>query len=161
MHDGESGGIHGQTLWLPVVAGAAAFWLANLAISLTPVAADYRSVLSIDYVPMLVEAAVGGVVISSAVAFLLMRFGDHVPGRGELAKALVLSAGALALLTVIVGIPSVLGSGMAQRGHWFLVGLVINAIRIGALGVAVGYFIRSRMIRPNRALQRSTHRTPS
>jgi hypothetical protein len=42
------------------IAGASAFWIVNLLISLTPVAADYRSALSIRYVPMLIEAALGG-----------------------------------------------------------------------------------------------------
>ena len=42
------------------VAGGLAFWLANLAISWTPIAADYRAALSISYFPMLLEALLGG-----------------------------------------------------------------------------------------------------
>jgi hypothetical protein len=40
-----------KAVWVPALAGAAAFWLVNLAISLTPVAADYRAALSISYNP--------------------------------------------------------------------------------------------------------------
>ncbi len=39
------------------VTGAAAFWFANLLISLTPTAAAYRSALSIRYLPMLLRTA--------------------------------------------------------------------------------------------------------
>jgi len=42
------------------VGGALGFWLANFAISLTPLAADYRAALSIAYLPMLLEALAGG-----------------------------------------------------------------------------------------------------
>jgi hypothetical protein len=136
--------------WVPALAGAAAFWLANLAISLTPVAADFRSALSTAYVPMLVEAAAGGLVVAGAVAFLLKRFVDHLPGHGPLGKALVLAAVALVLLTVFVGVPSKLRSDVADPGHWLLVETVINAIRILALGVAVGLVTRAQTTRQDR-----------
>ncbi len=70
------------------LAGAAAFWAANLIISLTPSATAYRSALSIEYVPMLVEAAVGGLVLAGLVSLtigLLARArdagGDHQGGE--------------------------------------------------------------------------------
>ena len=97
---------------------------------------------------MLVEAAVGGLVIAGAAAFLLMRFVDHLPGQGPLGKALVLAVVALVLLTVCVGVPSKLRSDVADPGRWLLVETVINAIRILALGVAVGLVTRARTTRP-------------
>ena len=136
--------------WVPALAGAAAFWLANLAISSTPVAADFRAALDIPYVPMLLEAAVGGTVIAGAVAFVLARFADHLPGHGPLGKALVLATVALVLLTVVVGLPSTLRSDVADPGHWWLVETVINAIRFLALGVAVGLVTRARATRQDR-----------
>ena len=45
------------------IAGGLGFWVANFAISLTPIAAEYRAALSIAYLPMLLEALVGGLVI--------------------------------------------------------------------------------------------------
>ena len=45
------------------VAGGLGFWVANFAISLTPIAAEYRAALSISYYPMLFEALIGGLVI--------------------------------------------------------------------------------------------------
>jgi hypothetical protein len=145
--------------WVPTLAGAAAFWLANLAVSLTSVAADFRSALSIPYLPMLVEAAAGGLVVAGAVAFVLERFADHLPGRGPLGKALALAAVALVLLTVLAAVPSKLRSDVADPGHWLLVETVINAIRVLALGVAVGLVTRARTTRRarHRPVARKAH----
>ena len=134
----------GTGWWVPALAGGAAFWLANLVISMTPVAAGYRSALSIPYLPMLVEAAVGGLVVAGAVAFLLARYPERFPGAGPLRKALLLGLGALVLLTVLVEVPSKLRSDVADPGHWLLVATVFNAIRILALGVTIGLVTRAR-----------------
>ena len=136
--------------WVLTLAGAAAFWSANLAISLTPVAAEFRSARSISYVPMLVEAAAGGLVVAGAVAFLLTRFPGRVPGHDPLGKALALSAAALVLLTAFVGLPTALRSDVPDPGHWLMVETVINAIRLLALGVAIGLVARARATRHDR-----------
>ncbi|HEX2704374.1 MAG TPA: hypothetical protein VHM65_01340 [Candidatus Lustribacter sp.] len=123
--------------------------MANLVISMTPVAAGYRSALSIPYLPMLLEAAAGGLVVAGAVAFLLVRYPQRVPGAGPLRKALLLGLGALVLLTVLVEVPSKLRSDLADPGHWLLVATVFNAIRILALGVTIGLVTRARRTRPD------------
>ena len=137
----------GSRWWVPALAGAAAFWVANLVISWTPVAAGYRSALSIRYLPMLVEAAVGGLLVAAAMAFLLVRYPQRIPGAGPLRKALLLAVGALVLLTVLVEVPSKLGSDLADPGHWLLVATVFNVIRILALAFTIGLLTRTR--RPN------------
>lgn len=136
--------------WVPALAGAAAFWSANFAISLTPVAADFRSARSITYGPMLVDAAVAGLAVGAAVAFLLSRFADRLPCHSPLGKALMLAAGALLMLTVLVAVPSTLTSNVTDPGHWLLVETVINAIRILALGMAVGLVALARTHRRER-----------
>jgi len=135
---------------VPALAGAGAFWLANLAISLTPVAAGYRSALSIPYLPMLGAAAVGGLVVAAVVAFLLTRFPDRVPGHDALGKALALAVGALVLLTLFLALPSLSRANLADPGHWLLVGAAIDTIRILALGVAIGLVTRARTTRQER-----------
>jgi hypothetical protein len=124
-------------------AGAVAFWSANLVISWTPIAAAYRSALSIAYVPMLVEAAVGGLIIAGLVALVLVRYPERVPGTGALSRALWLSAAALICLTVFVEVPSKLASGVSEPGLRLLVATVINVIRVLALGVAIGLVNRA------------------
>lgn len=97
--------------WVRALAVAVAFWSANLVIAMAPVAAAYRSALSIPYVPMLVETAAGGLVVAGGVAFLLTRFPERVPGDGPLRKALLL---ALALLTVVLEVPAKVSSDVAD-----------------------------------------------
>ena len=46
--------------------------MTNLAVSLTPVAADYRAALSISYVPMLVEAVIGGIAKALALCVAVL-----------------------------------------------------------------------------------------
>ena len=115
-----------------------------------PVAAGYRSALSIPYVPMLLEAAAGVLVVAGPVALLVAQFPDRVPGSGPLRKAMLLAVGALVLLTVLVEVPSKLLSGVADPGHWLLVATVFNAIRLVALGVTIGLITRGRTTRQGR-----------
>jgi hypothetical protein len=122
----------------PTVAGAAAFWLANLAISATPVAAGYRYALSIRYVPMLAEAAVGGLVLGGVLTFLLVCHASKIPGFSRLSKALLLGAVALVVVTIGIEAPSKLASGVENPAHWLLVATTFNLIRILALAVTIG-----------------------
>lgn len=50
------------------IAGGLAFWLANFAISRSPIAAEYRAALSISYFPMLLESLIGGLIIGFCFA---------------------------------------------------------------------------------------------
>jgi len=70
------------------VGGALGFWLANFAISLTPLAADYRAALSIAYLPMLLEALLGGLIIGTCVSYCLLHFFDKIPTNTPMAKSL-------------------------------------------------------------------------
>ena len=56
------------------LAGGAAFWVTNFAISRTPIAAEYRAALSISYLPMIVESLIGGLIIGFFVSYFLLRF---------------------------------------------------------------------------------------
>ena len=137
--------------WLALtLAGGAAFWTTNLVISLTPVAAAYRAALSIEYVPMLVEAAVGGVVVAGVVALLLVRFPHRVPGTGPLRKALLLATCALVLVTLVLEAPSKLGADVDDPFRWLLAATAFNAVRVLALGLAIGLMARAREVRRRR-----------
>lgn len=125
------------------LAGAAAFWVTNLLISLTPWAADYRSALSIDYVPMLLEALVGGLVVAGVVTFALLRFGARVPGGGPVRRSLFLAGCALVVLTALVEVPAKLGADLVDPGRWLGAASVINAIRLLALGLTIGLAARA------------------
>lgn len=129
--------------WRAALAGAGAFWSANLIISWTPIAAAYRSAFSIAYVPMLVEAAVGGLILAGVLAWVLVRHPGLIPAAGPMSRALWLSAAALLCLTMFVELPSKLASGVSDPGRWLLAATVFNVIRVLAIGVAIGLVTRA------------------
>ena len=125
---------------LLAVAGALGFWFANLAISLTPVAADYRAGLSIAYVPMLVEALAGGAIIAICVGHCLIRFYGSIPTHSPVLKSLVLCAVALVVVTVVVEIPGKFLTPTTDATRYFVIAALFNLVRLAALGLVIGLF---------------------
>jgi hypothetical protein len=120
------------------IAGGLAFWVTNFAISRTPIAAEYRSVLSISYFPMLLESLIGGLIIGFCVSYFLLRFFNKIPTKDPILKSVILSIIVLVIVTILIGGPSsFLGTGNVLR--YFLIGTAFNVLRILALGMAVGY----------------------
>jgi hypothetical protein len=119
------------------VAGGAVFWTANFAISLTPIAAEYRAALSISYLPMLVESLIGGLIIGFFVAYFLLRYFDKIPTRGPVQKSVLLSLIALIIATILLQGPAGL-STPDDALRYFLIGTSFNLVRILFLGVVVG-----------------------
>jgi NhaP-type Na+/H+ and K+/H+ antiporter len=72
-----------------------AFWVVNLAISLTPIAAESRAALSISYFPMLLEALLGGLIIGFCVSYFLLRFFDKIPTENPILKSVTLSSASI------------------------------------------------------------------
>jgi hypothetical protein len=130
-------------LWrqLPLLAtvGALGFWFANLAISRTSMAAEYRAALSIEYAPMLLEALFGGLILGVCVSFALLRFFDKLPMENPILKSVVLSSIALIAVTALVELPAKFLAPTPDAFRYFLIGGLFNVIRILALGVVVGY----------------------
>lgn len=127
-----------KKLFIMTIVGGAAFWATNFAISLTPIAAEYRAALSISYLPMLVESLIGGLIIGFFVSYLLLHYFDKIPTREPVLKSVILSSVALIMVTVLLEGPAhFLEPGDALR--YFLIGALFNVLRIFALGIAVGY----------------------
>jgi hypothetical protein len=118
--------------------GGGAFWFTNFLISRTVIAAEYRAALSISYLPMLVESLLGGLVVACLVGYVLLRYPEMVPTGDPVLKSLMLSCVALVVVTVVLEGParfSMTGDSL----RYFLVGALINVLRILTLGIAVGY----------------------
>jgi hypothetical protein len=127
-----------RKVFVLTMAGGLGFWLANFAISRTPIAAEYRAALSISYYPMLLEALLGGLVIAFCTSFLLLRFFDKLPTQIPMLKSVILSLIVLFVVTILIGNPAYFqASGDAWR--YFLIGTSINVIRVLALGIGIGY----------------------
>lgn len=133
-----SRGIYSSVAVLAILGGLG-FWIANLAISRTEIAAEYRAALSISYLPMLVESLIGGLAIGFCVAFVLLRFFDKIPSRNSVLKSVALSLIALAFFTVVFEAPATFLTSMSDGTRYFLIGTLFNVIRILALGLVIGY----------------------
>jgi sugar phosphate permease len=117
-----------------------AFWAANFATSLLPVAAEYRAARSIAYLPMvLVESLVAGLIVGLLVSFFLLRVSDRLPTGSPMMKAILLSFVALLVLTIVTWAAANVG-GPSDASGSFLMGTLLNFPRFLALGIAVGYF---------------------
>ena len=120
------------------LAGGLGFWMANFAISLTPIAAEYRAALSISYLPMLLAALIGGLLIGFCISYFLLRFFDKLPTKNPILKSVILSFIVLVIVTILIGGPSsYLATDDVPR--YFIIGTMINVIRILALGIVIGY----------------------
>jgi hypothetical protein len=132
-----SNGTWRKVLVLAIVGGLA-FWITNFAISLTPIAAEYRAALSISYLPMLLAALLGGLMIGFCVSYFLLRFYDKIPTKNPVLKSVILSIIVLVVVTILIGGPSsFLATGDVLR--YFLLGTLINVLRILALGAVIGF----------------------
>ena len=127
-----------RNVFVLAFAGGVAFWLANFAISRTPIAAEYRAAMSISYYPMLLESLIGGLIIGLWVSYPLLRFFDRIPVKDPILKSVILSSIVLVIITILLGGPS---SFYATNNvlRYFIIGTIFNVIRIQALGIAIGY----------------------
>jgi hypothetical protein len=130
-----------RNIFVLAVAGGLAFWLANFAISRTPIAAEYRAALSISYFPMLLEALLGGMIIGFCVSYFLLRFFDKIPTQDPISKSVILTFIVLVIVTILIGGPSsYLATGDILR--YFLIGTIFNFLRFLALGIGIGYLYK-------------------
>jgi len=130
-----------KRLYKLTIGGGVAFWVANFAISRTPIAAEYRDALSISYYPMLLESLLGGLIIGFCVSYFLLRLFDKIPTKNPILKSVILSFIVLIIVTILIGGPSsYLATGDVLR--YFLIGTMFNVIRILALGIVIGYLYK-------------------
>lgn len=120
------------------IGGGLGFWVANFAISLTPIAAEYRAALSISYLPMLLEALLGGSIIAFFVSYSLLRFFDKLPTKNPILKSVLLGFIALVIVTILVEVPAKSLATTSDPLRYFLIAALFNGLRILALGVVIG-----------------------
>ncbi len=121
------------------MAGGLGFWVTNFAISLTPIAAEYRAAFSISYLPMLLAALIGGLMIGFGVSYVLLRFFDKLPTKKPILKSVILSLIALIIITLVLEVPAKFLTPTSDALHYFLNATMFNTLRTLALGIVIGY----------------------
>jgi hypothetical protein len=139
--EGDKKMAQSKEMTILAVAGGSGFWVANFAISLTPIAAEYRAALSISYFPMLLEALLGGLMIAFCVGYFLLRFFEKIPTQDPISKSVILTFIVLIIVTILIGGPS---SFLATSDvlRYFLIGTIFNVLRFLALGIGIGYLYK-------------------
>jgi hypothetical protein len=124
-----------KKLLLLAATGGAAFWITDFAISVSPIGAEYRSAFSISNLQLaLVEALIGGLIISCTVSYFLIRFFNKIPTKLPILNALILSFSTLVMIEFL----STLGDP-SHAAVYLRIDLIMNIPRFLALGIAVGY----------------------
>jgi hypothetical protein len=124
------------------VAGGLAFWVATIAISLLPIAAEYRSAFSKANIQTVWVASLpAGLIIGCCVSYFLLRFFDKIPTKNPILKSVIISLIALVITTILNLVPHSF-LGQSDVLHYFLIGIMLDAPRFLFLGIVIGYLYR-------------------
>ena len=117
------------------VAGGVAFWITDFAMSVSPIASEYRAAFAVSDLPMaLVEALVGGLIIGCCVSYSLLRFFDKIPTKTPIPKALILSFVALVIIEVLSTLIN-----PSNASVYLLIDTGMNVPRFLVLGMVIGH----------------------
>jgi len=134
-----------KKLFKLTIGGGVAFWVTTIAFSLLPIRAEFRAALSISYIQVvLVEALLGGIIISCCVSYFLLRFFDKIPTKNPILKSGILSFIALVIAIILIDVPqSFFGPSDAFDAlYYFLIGVMLNVPRFLFVGIVIGYLYK-------------------
>ena len=134
----QSKGIWRKVVILAVMGGLA-FWATSIAISLLPIAAEYR-VTRWSAQTVWVGSLPAGMVIGFLVSFSLLRFFDKIPAKNPILKSVILSFIALVIATILIEVPASFTTSNVP--YYFLFGTMLNVPRFLALGIVIGYLYK-------------------
>ena len=121
------------------IGGGVVFWVTTIAISLLPIAAEYRTAFSNANIQTVwVDSLPAGLIIGCCVSYSLLRFFDKVPTKNPVLKSVIISLVALVIATILILVPQ---SFLGQRDvlHYFLIGIMLDIPRFLFLGMVIGY----------------------
>ena len=134
----QSKGIWRNTLVL-LMGGGLAFWATSIAISLLPIAAEYR-VARWSAQTVWIGSLPAGMIIGFLVSFSLLRFFDKIPTKNPILKSVILSFIALVIATILIEAPASFGTSNAL--YYFLFGTMLNVPRFLFVGIVIGYLYK-------------------
>jgi hypothetical protein len=135
-----------KNLYKLTIGGGAVFWATTIAISLLPIAAEYRAAFSTkswNVQTVWVDSLFVGMIIGGCISYSLLRFFDNIPTKNPIYKSAILSFIALVIAIILIDVPqSFLLLGPGDALHYFLIGLMLNIPRFLLLGITIGYLYK-------------------
>jgi hypothetical protein len=131
-----------KKLFIIAVGGGVVFWVTTIAISMLPIAAEYRSAFSKANIQTVWVASLpAGLIVGCCVSYFLLRFFDMIPTKNPILKSVIISLTVLVIMTILNLVPQ---SFLGQRDvlHYFLIGIMLDAPRFLLLGLVIGYLYR-------------------
>jgi NhaP-type Na+/H+ or K+/H+ antiporter len=139
-----SGGRHSRfskKLYTLTIAGGVVFWAATIAISLLPIAADYRAAGSgYSIRTVWVDSLLVGMIVGCLVSYSLLRFFDKIPTKNPILKSEIMSFIALVIALLLIEVPASFRTSDAL--YYFLIGAMLNVPRFLLLGLVTGYLYK-------------------
>jgi hypothetical protein len=131
--------IQSKGIWRKVVilaiGGGLAFWATSIAISLLPIAAEYR-VTRWSAQTVWVGSLPAGMIIGFLVSFSLLRFFDKIPTKNPIQKSVILSFIALVIATILIEAPASFAT--SDVFFYFFFGTMLNVPRFLFVGIVIG-----------------------
>jgi hypothetical protein len=124
------------------IAGGVVFWVTTIAISLLPIAAEYRTGFSKASIQAVwVGSLPAGLIIGYCVSYSVLRFFDKFPTKNPVLNSVIVSLIALVVATILILVPHSL---LGQRDvlHYFLIGIMLDIPRFLLLGLVIGYLYK-------------------
>jgi NhaP-type Na+/H+ or K+/H+ antiporter len=125
------------------IGGGIVFWATTIAISLLPIAAEYRAAESISNIQTVwIGGLLVGMIIGCCVSYSLLRFFDKIPTKNPILKSVILSFFALIIVTILIEVPANFLTTTSDALLYFIIGAIFNVLRILALGIVIGYLYK-------------------
>jgi hypothetical protein len=135
-----------KKLYKLTLGGGIVFWATTIAISLLPIAAEYRAAFSKrswNIQTVWVDSLLAGMIVGCCVSYCLLRFFDKLPTKDPILKSAILSFIALVIAIILIDAPqSFLLLGPGDAVHYFLIGILFNVPRFLFLGIVIGYLCK-------------------
>ena len=136
----QSKGIWRKIVVLGVVGGLA-FFAITFAISLLPIAAEYRAAESISNIQTVwVGGLLVGLIIGCFVSYFLLRFFDKIPTNNPILKSVILSFIAFVIAMSLLEAPASFRTSDAL--YYLLIGVIFNVPRFLFVGIVIGYLYK-------------------
>jgi hypothetical protein len=140
-----------KKLLVLMMGGGAVFWATTIATSLLPLAAKYRAAYSNWSIQTVwVDSLPAGLIIASCVAYAFLRSLEKRPTEDPILRSGIYSFVALVIAALLIDVPQrLLLPGPSEAWHYFLIGVMFNAVRFLFLGVTIGYLYKRLYASPN------------